>query len=125
MLVGGLYFQFVQCKLSVIIKCLKNLLVFLKQRVSTQKLENLLNDLLHFILNLIEYPLIVLTSGKNTGVLQVNQMAGGFRLCKFKNMLKVSNAHLSIRHDQVKNTETRSIGAGQKYLRPGFNIEMF
>lgn len=66
MLTNRFNLQFIKSKFSVVVKGLKNLLIFLKHGISSQKLKNLLNNILYFIFNLIKHPLIELANSKDS-----------------------------------------------------------
>lgn len=116
--------QFIKRQLAVGIQCLENLLVVLQHRVAQQKLQDLFDDVKYLVFDLIKDPLIHLADRKNSRVAQVDQVPGSFCLREFQNMLKVRDAHLAIGHDQVKDPEARRVGAGQKDLGAGFNVEI-
>ncbi len=73
----------------------------LQQGVSSDKLKDLFNDVEHFVFDLVKDPLIDLSTGKDAGVFQINQMTGRFRLGKVQNLLQITDAHFAIGHDQV------------------------
>jgi hypothetical protein len=52
-------------------------------------------------------------------------VAGCFGLGKFQNMFQIRNAHLTVGHNQLKDPDTRRVGACQKNLCTGFDVEVF
>ncbi len=103
---------------------MKGLEVLLKHRVSFHEGQYLLEDVVHLVLNLIKNPLVVLPGGQNARVLQINEVSRRFGLREIEDVFQVADAHLSVGEDEVEDAEAGGVGAGEKYLRPGFNIEM-
>ena len=104
---------------------LKYLLVVLESRIATEKFQHLLQDVEHFLLDLIEHPLVQFAGGEDAGVLQVDQVAGSFGLCEFEDTFQVTDAHFTVAHDQVQDAEARGIGACKKDLGSEVDIKMF
>ncbi len=101
------------------------MLIVLQQGVSADELKDLFDDVKHFVFDLVKDPLIDFSAGQNSGVFQINQMTGRFRLGKVQNLLQITDAHFAIGHDQVENPETGGVGTGQKNLCTRVNIEVF
>jgi hypothetical protein len=103
---------------------LKDLLIFLEHGVAAQELKYLLNDVGNFFFDLVEYPLIEFTRGKNSGILEVDQVSRRFRLGKLEYLLQVGNAHLAIGKNKVQDTQAGGVGTRPEDLRPRLYIKV-
>src|SRR5689334_24737586 len=92
--------KFIQSQFTVGEHSLINGLIFLQRWVSTDKLQDLLNNIEHFVLNLVEYPLVIFSERKNSRVLQINEVAARFSLRKIKNAFQIRNTHFAIGKNQ-------------------------
>ena len=67
--------KFVERQLPVGIKCLKDTLIGLENGVPHQELEHLLDDIKHFVLDLVKHPLVKLARSQDSGIFQINEVA--------------------------------------------------
>jgi len=84
----------------------------LKDSVSSQELQYLFNDVENFVLYLVKDPLVKFAGREDSGILQVDQMTGSFGLSKFENVFQIGNAHFSVHHDQIKDTQPGGVRTG-------------
>ena len=88
----------------------------LQGRIAPDKFKHLFQDVEDFFLDLIKYPLVQFTGRKNAGVFQIDQMARSFGLRKFKDAFQVGDAHFSVAHDKIENTQTGGVGTSHENL---------
>lgn len=60
--------------------------------------------------------MIVASKGKNACIFQINKVARGLGLRKIQDFLQISDAHFTVRKNQVENAQTRFIGTSLKNL---------
>lgn len=99
--VQRLDFEAVECQFAVAVERMKGLEIFLKDWIPFHEGQHLLEDVVHFVLNLIEDPLVVLPGGQNARVLQINEVSRRFRLREVEDALQVADAHFSVGEDEV------------------------
>lgn len=93
--------------------------------VPLQKLKHLLHNIFDAVFDLVKHPVIVSARIQDSGILQVDQMAGRLGLGEVKYLLEVRNTHFAIQHNQAENTQPRFICASLEYLRSKRQIEGF
>ena len=117
--------EFVECEFAIGKKCLKNLLVFLQGCIAADEFEHLFEDILNFVFDLVEHPLVHFSRRKDARVFQINQMTRGLRLREVEYAFQVADTHFAVDHYQHQDAQTGGVGAGQKNLGSQVNVKVF
>lgn len=88
-------------------------------------MQNQGHDFKHFVFNLVEHPLVELSWSKYAGIFKVDEVTRSFCLRELQNIFEVSDAHFTVGHDQVQNSQSGSIATRQKNLGSRVDVKMF